>query len=1133
MAPPPAPPPLVWVVVLGDFGRSPRMQYHAASLAAAGYGVAVVALPGSPPIAALRGAANVRLALLPPPPAALAAAPALLGLALKAAWQLAALAWLMLVALPRPVAILMQNPPAIPAMAACAAAAARHRAAWVVDWHNTAFSILALKHGRRRWLIALARWLERRGGAAGAAHFCVTAAMQRWLAAEFGVPAAVLYDRPPAAATSTPPMPPTRRPAAAAAAAAAARRRRRGGGGGGGESAARQQRQQQQRPERQQQPAATLLTLRPAPGAPPGPRPGRPALVVSSTSWTPDEDFGLLLDAALAYDAAAARAPAGTYPDVAFIITGRGPQRDAYLARVRRLRLARVAFASLWLEPEDYPALLGAADLGVCLHTSSSGLDLPMKVVDMFGAGLPVCAVDYPAITELVAPGRTGLLFTSAEQLARQLLELLAGFGGGAGGGGGKLAAMRAAVAEAHGAWRWDDNWARVAGPVFADAAAARGLCAAGAGAGGGGGGGREGVQKKAAGASVAGRAASPRQPRQRAAAARGGRAMPLILEEDSRAMSGFDPASAATLYWKDVPVLVRQADREDQTEALTFRILSGVTKQNHSLRVLRIHASSEADPYFLHTMEVTEDEFQGLKAEQGILVDFGSFPGKIVSLFERCIAAAAPDAPRFAAVLAVGAGESVLKIVETNDFKQLPHVTLAFRPGNDFTVKQFLAFRLGEVKDDCAKLQDQLANSQVESCQFQQRLAECTAQLADLQERHSRQTLELEAQLREQAATAQQDKLDAVAATRAQLERELDEAARRHAAQAELLNARIAELDGEGRKLRDQKYALDTQVSELSHKLGSAEGAARSLEQEVGQLRVQHKAVAADKHGLELALADTRAQLAAAQEKCSSQGQLIAQQQARLGDLEGAARQWEERCADLRDLAAGHEARCREAAGEVLKGNEAIDKLQTDLRLLKEKSKRKQAILVRQEEEIAGREAQLAAAQRELAAAGHAREGLAAEAGALKADNAELRAKLEESRQQLQSNEQMIRWLNQQVTDAQLQVSAVPGSRFKFRPSAAPAAGLGAATPGLTTSWPLAGAVTPGLAGGPGTAAKLGGAKAAHSTAPFAAFNAGKFSPQTVSPRHGDYALPTPRQDCAAPPPAPAASVATGVVRR
>lgn len=138
--------------------------------------------------------------------------------------------------------------------------------------------------------------------------------------------------------------------------------------------------------------------------------------------------------------------------------------------------------------------------------------------------------------------------------------------------------------------------------------------------------------------------------------------------------------------------------------------------------QVLRIHASSEDDPFFLHTLEVSEEEFQGLKAEQGILVDFASFPGKIISLLERCVGAAvaaasasaaapphptsasaaatAPAAaaaaagdgsapPRLQAVLTCSALDSSLRIVETNDFKQLAHISLAFKPGNDFAVKQ------------------------------------------------------------------------------------------------------------------------------------------------------------------------------------------------------------------------------------------------------------------------------------------------------------------------------------------------------------------------------------------------------------------------------------------------------------
>lgn len=59
------------------------------------------------------------------------------------------------------------------------------------------------------------------------------------------------------------------------------------------------------------------------------------------------------------------------------------------------------------------------------------------------------------------------------------------------------------------------------------------------------------------------------------------------------------------------------------------------------------------------------------------------------------------------------------------------------------------------------------------------------------------------------------------------------------------------------------------------------------------------------------------------------AQNEVIEQQRGRIRDLESSVRQLEERCSDLRGVAAGHEARAKEAAQEVAKANQAVERLE------------------------------------------------------------------------------------------------------------------------------------------------------------------------------------------------------------
>ena len=405
------------VVVLGDLGRSPRMQYHALALANDGFMVDLVGYGGRPADAEVAEHARIRIHELPQPwrrraPRALFVPVA----AVDVTAQAAALARLLLLELPRPDILLTQNPPAFPTLAVAPAVARARGTRWIIDWHNFGADMLALRLGPRHVAVRVARALESTLGRGAWGHLCVSAAMRDVLDRDWGIrQARVLRDRPAKRVGRTPPH---------------------------------------QRVE-----LFGRYGIPIDPGAA-----ERPAVIVTSSSWTADEDFSLLLDAMVACEAALQRNETSRLPGLFFLMTGDGPQRAHWEQRFAACAFRRVRTRTVWVDAADYPRLLGAADLGVSLHRSASGVDLPMKIADMFGAGLPVCALDYgPVLAELVHAGENGELFSTGLELAQRIQATLAGFPGAS-----RLEALRAGV-DRLAEESWADGWRREARPLFAE----------------------------------------------------------------------------------------------------------------------------------------------------------------------------------------------------------------------------------------------------------------------------------------------------------------------------------------------------------------------------------------------------------------------------------------------------------------------------------------------------------------------------------------------------------------------------------------------------------------------------------------------------------------------------------------
>jgi len=396
------------VLVLGDFGHSPRMQNHAISLLNKGYEVTVIAYKnGSMMKEKLRendgfrfvGISRLNFLRLKKKTKIPSFVPSIAYFALRVLLQFlqVLLCLFFETGKVKVTNVLVQNPPCLPTFLACAVAKRlmKEKVKFTIDWHNLGYSIFSMqrKRGGKDMLVRVMKAYEKYFLRYFDHHLTVTEKMKDFLVREWRVDAtqiSVVKDAP-------------------------------------GEQFLR---------------LNTNATREKKKGF--RKKTSDVVNVVSSTSWTPDEDFDVLLNAAVLYDEKAKEASGGArtatkkkkktkqrLPHLNILITGRGDLRESFETRAKEAKLKHVSFSYAWLPIHEYPERLSMSDVGLCLHQSSSKLDLPMKIVDMFGVGIPVLARRYECLRdELVQKGVNGLTFDTSEELCDALISLLEGWDG-------------------------------------------------------------------------------------------------------------------------------------------------------------------------------------------------------------------------------------------------------------------------------------------------------------------------------------------------------------------------------------------------------------------------------------------------------------------------------------------------------------------------------------------------------------------------------------------------------------------------------------------------------------------------------------------------------------------------------
>ena len=432
-------------------------------------------------------------------------------------------------------------------------------------------------------------------------------------------------------------------------------------------------------------------------------------------------------------------------------------------------------------------------------------------------------------------------------------------------------------------------------------------------------------------------------------------------------------------------------------------------------------------DPCFLYSLFITDDDFKVLKAQQGLLVDFDNFATQLICLLEQCQvpAASLSKAPKFLLLLSEEAGDWSFKVVETNNFKHLCHLSLNIAPANDSDLKTHMAMKIKSLKETIVQKEKDVKSLEIRLSELTNKLESKCRELDQYEQKCMTEKTQLQMTLSQQIALEKDRLSQARLEWQNQMEKERMELDYRHNETIKQLHTELAELKMQNAGFRDKQSLLEATNKEQFKQIQELEKELNIVQRDFSTVKKQNNRLDTEYQEKDKLVNTLSTKVAVLEQELKDKTILINKHTEMIKNAKESKKRLEELLEEKDSQLQRKQASLKNLSDELIKANEILGKSQHELASTKSKLKLRTSIAIEQERLLDNKQKEVG--QLESKIEKHAKETseTKAEIENLKEQVKTLKIQLEEKEKTIKNNDNVISWLNRRLADVHTPTSA------------------------------------------------------------------------------------------------------------